>query len=350
MSRGSAMFGDLNERSRIVLEAIIEDFIDTGEPVGSRTLTRRHQLGISPATVRNVMADLEEAGFLYSPHTSAGRVPTEKGYRFYVDTMIQVKDLSFQLRKSIENSCAAEGLGLEDRLKKAGQVLSATSSYAGLVSWPSFEATVFRHIEFVKLSSKKILTVLVSKSGNVQHKIIEVQNPVAPGELEKITNVLNSKLTGLPICKVKELIVKEMEEEKALYDSLLMEAFTLSRAVFEDQPEATVFVEGASNILELPEFADLESMKRLFRAFEQKNLLVGLLEKCRTAGGTHVFIGSEFESSGLEGCSLVTSSYTSKSGITGTLGILGPSRMTYSMVIPIVDHTARLISRSLDVD
>jgi len=344
------MYRDLNERSRKILEAIIEDFIATGEPVGSRTITRRHQLGISPATVRNVMADLEEAGFLYSPHTSAGRVPTEKGYRFYVDTMIQLKDLSFDLRKAIEDSCSMEGLGLEGRLKRAGQVLSATSRYAGLVSYPSFETTVFRHIEFIKLSSKKILAILVSKAGNAQNKIIEVQHPISKRELEKITNFLNSKLTGLPICEVKALIIKEMKEEKALYDSLLHQAFELSREVFEDQPEGTVFVEGASNILDLPEFADLECMKKLFRTFEQKNLLVDLLEKCRNAEGTHVFIGSEFESSGLEGCSLVTSSYISKSGISGTLGILGPSRMTYSVVIPIVAHTARQISRFLDVD
>ncbi|MBN2426802.1 MAG: heat-inducible transcription repressor HrcA [Deltaproteobacteria bacterium] len=344
------MYRDLNERSRKILEAIIEDFIATGEPVGSRTVTRRHHLGISPATVRNVMADLEEAGFLYSPHTSAGRVPTEKGYRFYVDTMIEVRDLSFNLRKAIEDSFSMGGLGLEDRLKRAGQVLSATSSYAGLVSYPSFEATVFRHIEFVKLSSKKILAVLVSQSGNVQNKVVEVQKPISKGELEKITNFLNSKLTGLPLCEVKGLIVKEMKEEKALYDSLLQQAFELSREVFESQTEGTVFVEGASNILDLPEFADLECMKRLFRTFEQKNLLVDLLEKCRSAEGTHVFIGSEFDSCGLEGCSLVTSSYVSKSGISGTLGILGPSRMTYSVVIPIVAHTARQISRFLDAD
>jgi heat-inducible transcriptional repressor len=218
------------------------------------------------------------------------------------------------------------------------------------VSYPSFETTVFRHIEFIKLAPKKILAVLVSQAGTVQNKIIEAQQPVTKGELEKITNFLNSKLNGLSLNKVKALIVKEMREEKALYDSLLQQAFELSREVFDTEPEGSVIVEGASNILDLPEFADLECMKRLFRTFEQKSLLVDLLEKCRHVEGPHVFIGNEFDSCGLAGCSLVTSGYISRNGISGTLGILGPSRMTYSVVIPIVAHTARQISRFLDVD
>jgi heat-inducible transcriptional repressor len=342
------MTEDLNERSKKILEAIIEDFIETGEPVGSRSITRRHKMNLSPATVRNVMADLEEAGFLYSPHTSAGRIPTEKGYRFYVDALAHFREPGFQLEREFAGGSFLEGMGLEERLQRAGKILSATSSYAGIVSAPSFDATVFRHIEFVKLSGQKILAVMVSRSGTVQNKIIETQEELSTGDLEKITNFVNSRLTGLPIREVKDLIVREMAREKALADTLYRRAFVLSQKALDGQPEAGIFIEGASNILEQPEFADLERMKKLFRAFEQKSLLVKLLDQCRGAEGIRVFIGSEFDLLELEGCSLVTSAYTSASGISGILGVLGPSRMPYSVVIPLVFQSARLVGRFLE--
>ena len=342
------MIEELNERSRNILGAIIEDFIETGEPVGSRAITRRHKMNLSPATVRNVMSDLEEAGFLYSPHTSAGRIPTEKGYRFYVDSLAHFREPGVLLEKEFAEGRFLEGMGLEERLQRAGRILSATSSYAGIVSAPSFDGTVFRHIEFVKLSEQKILAILVSRSGAVQNKIVESLEPISSGDLEKITNFVNSRLTGLTIREVKELIVREMAREKALYDTLYRRAFLLSQKALEDHPEADILIEGASNILEQPEFADLERMKKLFRAFEQKNLLVKLLDQCRGADGIRVFIGSEFDLVELEGCSLVTSTYTSVSGISGTLGVLGPSRMPYSAVIPLVYQSARLVSRFLE--
>lgn len=342
------MTEELNERSRKILEAIIEDFIETGEPVGSRAITRRHKMNLSPATVRNVMADLEEAGYLYSPHTSAGRIPTEKGYRYYVDSLAHFREPGVYLEKEFGGGRFLEGMGLEERLQRAGRILSATSSYAGIVSAPSFDATVFRHIEFVQLSEQKILVILVSRSGTVQNRIIDARVALSKAELEKITNFVNSRLTGLTIREVKELIVRDMAREKALCDTLYQQAFLLSQKAFEDQPDTGVFIEGASNILEQPEFADLERMKKLFRAFEQKSLLVKLLDQCRGAEGIRVFIGSEFELMELEGCSLVTSTYTSASGISGTLGVLGPSRMPYSVVIPLVYQSARLVSRFLE--
>ncbi|MBN1141479.1 MAG: heat-inducible transcription repressor HrcA [Deltaproteobacteria bacterium] len=342
------MFEELSERARKILEAIIEDFIETGEPVGSRSITRRHKMNLSPATVRNVMADLEEGGYLYSPHTSAGRIPTEKGYRFYVDSLAHFREPGAQLEKEFESGAFLDGLGLGERLQRAGRILSASSSYAGIVSAPSFDATVFRHIEFVKLSEQKILAVLVSRSGSVQNKVIDCRETITGSELEKITNFVNSRLTGLTIREVKNVILREMAQDKALYDTLCQRAFQLSQKAFEDHPEGEVFIEGASNILEQPEFASLERMKKLFRAFEQKSLLVKLLDQCRNTDGFRVLIGSEFEFLELEGCSLVTSTYTSASGISGILGVLGPSRMPYSVVIPLVYQTGRLVGRFLE--
>ena len=342
---GEVMNEELTERGRRILEAIVEDFIETGEPVGSRSITRRHKLNLSPATVRNVMADLEEAGFIYSPHTSAGRIPTEKGYRLYVNTLARFQEPGVELERGFER---LEGAGLEERLQGVGRILSGVSSYAGIVSAPSFDATVFSSIRFVRISERKVLAVLVSSSGMVQNRIICTDEDIPADKLERITNFVNGKLNNLTIREVKKLILREMSEEKAQYDELYLQALKLSRRAFENMAEGEVFIEGASNILEQPEFANLERMKRMFRAFEQKSLLVRLLEQCRTADGMRVFIGREAESQVLEGCSLVTTAYTSAGGLTGVLGVLGPSRMPYSVVIPLVVRAGVLMGRFLE--
>ncbi len=341
---------ELNERSRRILEAIVEDYIGTAEPIGSRAVTRRHQLGLSPATVRNVMADLEEMGYIVSPHTSAGRVPTDKGYRFYVDTLLQVGQLDPQQKSRIEQYYRLDGLRVEERLREAGKVLSAISSYAGVVMIPRFTSTVFRHIEFLKLSQGKILVVFVSRSGLVQNKVIETDPPLSQHELEQVSNYLNQTLTGLSIQDIKAKIVRDMAEEKATYDQLLRRALELSREALCEEIGGQVFIEGACNILEQSEFKDLERMKRLFRAFEQKSLLVELLDKSQHAKGVQIFIGSESEYSEIEGCSLITACYSSSRGTIGTLGVIGPSRMNYSQVIPVVDYTARLVSQVLEIE
>ncbi|MEJ2200439.1 MAG: heat-inducible transcriptional repressor HrcA, partial [Desulfuromonadaceae bacterium] len=338
------------ERSRRILEAIVEDYIGTAEPIGSRAVTRRHRLGLSPATVRNVMADLEELGYIISPHTSAGRVPTEKGYRFYVDTLLQVGQLDIQVKDRIERFYRLDGMRVEERLREAGKVLSAISSYAGLVMVPRFTSTVFRHIEFLKLSQGKILVVFVSRSGLVQNKVIETSQPISPHELEQIGNYLNQTLSGLTIQEIKARIVRDMAEEKAIYDRLLRRALELSREALCGEVSGQVYIEGASNILDQSEFKDLEQMKRLFRAFEQKNILIELLDKSQHAKGVQIFIGSESEYREIEGCSLIAANYSSSRGTIGTLGVIGPSRMNYSQVIPVVDYTARLVSQILEMD
>ncbi|MBE0599128.1 MAG: heat-inducible transcription repressor HrcA [Desulfuromonadales bacterium] len=341
---------ELNERSRRILEALIEDHIESAEPVGSRTITRRHQLGVSPATVRNVMADLEEMGYICAPHTSAGRIPTEKGYRFYIDSLLQVRQLSQADQQRIEQHYRLKGMRVEEVLREAGKVLSSISHYTGLVLAPRFTSTVFRHIEFIRLSSGRVLAILVTRSGTVQNRLVELEEDLRQGELEQMTNYLNRTLTGLTIQEVRARILQEMAEEKALYSSLLTQALQLSRQLFQDEAAGEVFIEGAANIFEQPEFADLERMKRLFRAFEQKSRLVALLDKSQQAEGVQIFIGAESEYSEIEGCSLVTASYSNRLGTIGTLGVIGPTRMPYSLVIPIVDYTARLVSKLLETD
>ncbi|MFA5515632.1 MAG: heat-inducible transcriptional repressor HrcA [Desulfuromonadales bacterium] len=344
------MAEELNDRSRKILEAIIEDYIESAEPVGSRAITRRHLLSLSPASVRNVMADLEEMGFICAPHTSAGRVPTEKGYRYYIDSLLQVRQLSRSDQQRIEGNYRLKGLRVEEVLREAGKVLSSISHYTGLVLAPRLYSTVFRHIEFVRLSSGRILVVLVTQSGIVQNKLIETTEDLSQGDLEQMSNYLNQTLSGLTIQEVKTRIVDEMAQEKALYDRLMSQALQFSRQALLDEDSGQVFIEGAANMLEQPEFSNLERMKRLFLAFEQKSQLIELLDKSHKAIGVQIFIGSETEYSEIEGCSLVTAAYSSRLGSIGTLGVIGPTRMPYSLVIPIVDYTARMVSKIFETD
>jgi len=233
----------LTERSKQILEAIIEDYILTAEPIGSRTISRGHGLTLSPATVRNVMADLEEMGFLASPHTSAGRVPTEKAYRFYVDSLLESRRIARDEREEIRKRCNITGRDIGEVLKETSRVLSSISRYMGIVMAPRFTANVFRHIEFVKLGGKRILAILVSQNGTVQNKIIETDEELQLSDLISMSNYLNELLKGLTIAQVKNRILEEMKEEKIRYDSLLARALKLSQQTLEET-DSEVFING----------------------------------------------------------------------------------------------------------
>ena len=340
----------LTDRGQKILEAIIEEYIATAQPVGSKVLTQNQGIKLSPASVRNVMAELEDLGYLVSPHTSAGRIPTEKGYRFYVDTILRVSEMDRRQQDRIELQYRQQGLQMTDMLREASRTLSSISHYTGLVMIPRLKATIFRHIEFVKLSPRLILAVFVTQSGLVQNKLVEVDEDLSPRELEKITNYLNQTMTGLSIQDVRTRIITEMAQEKALYDQLMRRAFTLSSAALVDESNGDVIIEGTSRFLEQPEFSDLDCMKRIVQTFEQKSALVELLDRGLETKGVQVIIGSETEHTELSDCSLITAAYSGKRGTLGTLGVIGPNRMPYATIIPIVDYTASLISRLLDTD
>ncbi|HEX8961029.1 MAG TPA: heat-inducible transcriptional repressor HrcA [Geobacteraceae bacterium] len=343
------MQDQLTERGRQILEAIIEDYIATAEPVGSRTVTRRHGLSLSPATVRNVMADLEEMGFLASPHTSAGRVPTDKAYRFYVDSLLEVRNIARNEQEEIRKRCSLAGRDMGEVLKETSRMLSSLSHYTGIVVAPRFAANVFRHIEFVKLGGRRLLAILVSHNGAVQNKIIETDEELRSADLVKMANYLNHFLRGLTIAQVKEKILAEMRSDKVQYDALLARALRISQQTLADT-DSEVFIEGQANILEQPEFADVTRMRDIFRTFEEKGQLVGLLDRCLEAPGIHIYIGSEAPLSQMVGMSLITATYMTGKNTLGVLGVIGPTRMGYAKVIPIVDYTAQLVSRLLEVE
>jgi len=339
----------LSDRGKRILEAVIEDYIATAEPVGSRTITRSHALALSPATVRNVMSDLEEMGLLTSPHTSSGRIPTDKAYRLYVNSILEVKHIARDNREEIQRRCRLAGKDIGEVLKETSRLLSSTSSYMGVVMGPRLAANVFHQMEFVKLSSRRILAIMVSQNGTVQNRLLEVEEDIAQEDLVRMANYLNGLLQGLTIAQVRERLLQEMQSEKVRYDAMMTRALNLSEQTIRTDG-AEIFLEGQANILEQPEFADASKMKEIFRAFEKKSMLLDLLDRSMQANGVQIFIGSESHLLKMEGMSLVTSTYMTGKDTVGVLGVIGPTRMGYGRVIPIVDYTAKLISRLLETE
>lgn len=339
----------LSQRSRQILEAIVEDYIATAEPVGSSAVAKRHAMSLSSATVRNVMASLEELGLLTSPHTSAGRVPTEKGFRFYVDSLVSLRSVTQQEKKQILRRYRESGGNLTDILRETSRTLSSLSSYTGIVVAPCFTSSLFRQIEFIKLGSHRLLTILVTCDGVVQNRIVETAREYSQDDLTRMTNYLNSILEGLTIEQVRHKVLSEMHSDKSRYDQLLGEALSFSEQALP-AVEQDVFIAGQSRIFEQPEFSNLQQMREIFSAFEEKGRLVELLGNCMQADGVQIFIGSETPLREMAGMSLITSTYMTANNTIGLLGVIGPTRMGYSSVIPIVDYTARLVSRLLTAE
>ena len=343
------MMDNLSERSKHILEAIIEEYIRTAEPVGSRAISRRHGLTLSPATIRNVMADLEDLDFLASPHTSAGRIPTDKAFRFYVDSLLTVGTIDREQEELIQRQYKLYGKDVGEIFKETSRILSSLSHYMGIVVTPRFTTTMFRHIEFIKLGGRRILAILVSKSGIVQNKIIEADEDLSSEDMVRMSNYLNNLLKGLSIAELRSRILREMQDEKVRYDEMLAKALKLSEQTL-DENGTEVFIEGRVNILEQPEFADVGKMREVFRAFEEKGQLISLLDRCMESEGVHIFIGAENYMHHLESMSVITAPYMSGKETVGVLGVIGPTRMGYDRVIPIVDYTAKVLSKLLDVE
>jgi len=340
---------DLNERGKRILQAVVQDYIQTAEPVGSRTLAKRYNMDISPATIRNAMADLVEIGLLSQPHASAGRVPTDMGLRYYVDTILEVDDISGKEQEAIDQGFSGMNPEVAQVLKHSSKVLSIVSRHLGLVLAPRFSRIVVKRLEFIRLNSRAILVVLVDRSGLIQNRIIETEEGLSQEDLDRFNRYLNDTLEGLTISEIKVLIVEEMRREKTRFDRMVSRALALTRKVFEDESvEDDIYIEGQTNLFNYPEFTGLEQIKSLFKAFEDKSILVQLLDKTLTASGIQIFIGSENDLAEIEGCTLIASRYSRGSVPLGTLGVLGPTRLNYSRIIPVVDYTAKLVSHILE--
>ncbi len=341
---------DLSERFRNVLEYIVTEYISSAEPVGSRTICKRYGIRLSPATIRNVMADLEDLGFLLQPHTSAGRVPTDKALRYYVDEILNVQRLTLGEREKIRRQYQTSRYDIPEIMKETSRILSGLSRYAGVVLAPKMATTIFKHIQFIRLSNDRILAVFVTSGGNVQNRILQVDNDLSQDELNRISNYLNEMLGGLTLVQVRARILEEMKREKVAYDRLMKQALRLGHRALSREGENELYINGQTNIFDDPAFADIEKMKSLFRAFEEKSLLIALLDQCLSGGGVQITIGSESECTEMEGCSLVSAPYGRADRTLGILGILGPRRMNYSRVIPLVEYTANVLTELLESD
>lgn len=351
---------DLSERQREILTAIIEDYIATAEPVGSRTLTKRRAIDLSPATVRNAMSDLEELGMLSAPHASAGRVPTAAAFRIYVERLAQRGRISSRERELIQ--AIAQGPAEEQRdisavLREAGRVLSTLSKHAALVLMPNLDDVIFQHIELVPLRETAILAVFVAKSGMIQHRVLEVAFTVDRDELVRMSNYLGSILGGKTLSEVRAEIVRAMADERSQADKIMRHALIVGERTLRSPHQSQgVVLEGERTFLDQPEFADIDKMRKLLRAFEEKTVLLRLLDTAAThaieanaASSSHtaVVLGSESPVKELRDLAAVTSTYASDEGPAGRVGVVGPTRMDYARVIPLVELTADALSQSL---
>ena len=350
----------IDPRMEGLLAALIKEHLITGEAVGSRVLSDRfaHGYGWSPATIRNVMGELEEAGFVEQPHTSAGRVPTDTGYRYYVDNMLGEARLSRGDLKAIDDLFSVgdiDAVASPDRLMEAAShVLSALSENVGIVISPSLAENRLKHIEFVELPDKRILVVLVSTSGIIHNKVIRTtEEDLTQEELNRTARYLNTEFSGKSLSSIRAEIVELMKEEKALYDRLLQNAVLLCERSLEGEEASDVYVDGASNILTKPDFADIERMRELFRTFEEKSRLIKILNQCISHDSAyfadvHVVIGREHPASSLQDCALITAPYRAGSNErVGTLSVVGPMRIEYARIMAMVNYMARLIEHRL---
>jgi heat-inducible transcriptional repressor len=337
---------DLNERTKKVLQAVIDSYIQTGSPIGSTLLTKTYNFSLSSATLRNIMAELEELGFLTHPHTSAGRVPTDKGYRYYIDSLISFDQDTPEIREHMDQSPAMQGGDLHHIMEEASQFLAKLSHHTGVVVAPAEPEGTLRHIEFVRLRGNQVLIIFVTNTGTVLNKLVELEELISQHELNSFSSFLDDELEHYPLSEVRQRLLERIREEKAGLMRLLERTYQASQEVRERDAEK-VFIGGASQIFETPEFADVEKMRSLFRAFEDKYKLIKLLDKTAVAEGIKVFIGSENPFFDMQGCSLVVGSYQA-GNVVGTLGVIGPVRMQYRQVIQVVDYTSRLLSRILD--
>ncbi len=338
----------LDVRSQEILRNIIANYIMTGQPVGSRTIAKMNWEGLSPATVRNVMADLEEMGYLVQPHTSAGRVPTDKGYRYYVDTLLPAANLGARERSVIDARMSKVGGEFGEAMEEIPRLLSRLTSMVGYILSPPPSDAVLKYVEFLRLSKRRILVVLVDTTESVSHRVLDTEEDYAQADLDRAGRYLVTEFAGATLSDIRLRLVRLMAEEKAAFDSLLKNAVTLATRYFDaESQERKVVLDGTTNIMKHPELSDVETMRSLFATFEEKHRLVKLLDRCLDQGGVRVFIGSETADPVLGQLSLVASPYRREDGASGWLGILGPTRMEYDRTVALVDYISRLFSTLL---
>jgi heat-inducible transcriptional repressor len=337
-----------NERAQYLLKVLIQRFIRDGQPVGSRTLSRDSGLDLSPATIRNVMADLEELGFVSSPHTSAGKVPTPRGYRLFVDTLVrykqpkneEIRKLQAQFEKQFHNS--------DEMLDAVSNLLSKITSMAGVVTIPRAHQALLRQIEFLPLSEKRVLAILVINDREVQNRILHIEQEYTATELQRAANYINENYAGTDLLQIRERLISDLESTRDSMNRAMHDIIAVAQAAMhETTPKNEFLLAGETNLMDFAELSDLDTLRRLFEAFSRKRFMLDLLDRSINAKGVQVFIGEESGFRILDNCSVITAPYNVDKETIGVLGVIGPTRMAYDRVVPIVDVTARLLGTAL---
>lgn len=338
----------LSERSLYLFKMLVERFIEDGQPVGSRTLARDALLDLSPATIRNVMADLEDLGLLHSPHTSAGRIPTVKGYRLFVDSLLRVNKLN---SRDIER--IAEELDprqdVQSLMHRTSAMLSDITHLAGIVMLPRQAQHALKHVEFVALSGNRILVILVINESEIQNRVIHTARVYTPSELQQAANYLNEMFAGTDLASIRAALLQELQKIKENVNYVMQTAIEMAQqAFFEPDTQGDYVLAGQTNLMDVAELCDVDRLKKLFNSFNQKRDILHLLEQSINTRGLQIFIGEEAGYDVLDNCSVVTSPYEADGQIIGVLGVIGPVRMHYERVIPIVDITAKMLGSALN--
>jgi heat-inducible transcriptional repressor len=340
------MASELDQRKKQILKVITDDYIASAEPGGSRTIARKYNLGLSPATIRNEMADLEEGGYLEQPHTSAGRVPSDQGYRYYVDTLMSLYRLTDLDMDMIYNEMDRHHQGIDTVIHQTSKILAQMTKYPSLVLTTQTEESAFRHLQLIKLSENTAMVLIVTDSGYVENRIIEFDGALSDSELDRISVMLNQKLRGVSFRNLRSSLINDLRTELIFHQGVFNEAIKLLLESFSSQSGERIYVEGATKILEQPEFADLQKFKPLMRLLEEEERVYKLLTS-NIKGGAQVRIGHENEGAEVSDCSVVTASYEIAGRTIGVIGVIGPTRMDYSKVLPLVEYTATMLSELL---
>ena len=342
---------DLNNRAKHLLKVLVEGYIEDGQPVASTTLARRSGLQLSPATIRNVMSSLEKKGYIHAPHTSAGRVPTSRGYRLFVDTMVNINPLDAPILQAVEEKLNRQQ-SVNSLIQSASSVLSGITQFAGIISIPRAQVIAIRHIEFLQLSATQILVVLVMANNDVQNRIIQVERHFNSAELQQSSNYLNEVLVGKDLSQARDVLLKDMKQVRKDMNQMMISAIELGEKALDlgdDTIAESCVIAGKTNLMDYDDLGDIQKLRQLFAAFNQKRDVLSLLDKCLQADGVQIFIGKESGYTIFDDCSVVTAPYRLDDDQIGVLGVVGPKRMQYDRVIPVVDVTAKLLTAALRI-
>ena len=338
-----------NERAQYLLRVLIQRFIRDGQPVGSRTLSRDASVDLSPATIRNVMSDLEEMGFISAPHTSAGRIPTPRGYRLFVDTLVRYKPPNEDEIRNMRSKLNARQDDPDALVNSVSDLLSKITSLAGVVTVPRGHHATLRQIEFLSLSDNRVLAILVINDREVQNRILHTDQPHSASELQRAANFINENYAGIDLQRIRERLLADLEQTRDSMNQAMHDIIAVARSVMEGAatPHSECVVAGETNLMDFAELSDVDTLRRLFDAFSKRRFMLDLLDKSMNASGVQVFIGEESGVQILDDCSIVTAPFRAEDDSIGVLGVIGPTRMAYDRVVPIVDITARLLGTVL---